>query len=173
MGLITLVLVLAFASWRWLSAIGGPSALIDQFGFWAPLVSIPIHVLLSATPFPSELIGVVNGAAYGFWIGSGLSWAGWWLGALLEYFLVRRGLQQVDEASAIRALPDWLSRYPVAHPIFLILGRQIPFGFHAVNILAALTGVSLRRQLICAAIANLPYAVLTAAGGAGLVTVHW
>ncbi len=173
LGLIVLVLVSAFACWRWLSMIGGPSALIEEFGGWAPLVSVPIHVLLSSTPFPSELVGVVNGSAYGFWIGSALSWAGWWMGALLEYSLVRCGLQEVDESSVVRKLPNWLSRYPVAHPAFLILGRQVPFGFHAVNILAALAGVSLRRQLICAGIANLPYAILTAAAGAGLVTASW
>lgn len=166
---IAVVVLVAYAAWRWLEASGGAVALRDRFGPMAPLVSIPIHVLLSATPFPSELIGVANGSAYGLWVGTLCSWIGWWCGAVLEYTLVRLGVRQVEWGAAVRRLPRWLRRFPVGHPVVLIVGRQLPFGFHAVNILAGLAGVSARRQLVCAAISNLPYAFLSAAVGAGLI----
>ncbi|MDJ0789978.1 MAG: VTT domain-containing protein [Myxococcota bacterium] len=166
------MLLVAFLTWRWLAGIGGAAALFDRFGARAPLVSIPIHVLLSATPFPSELIGVVNGSVYGLWVGALCSWVGWWCGAALEYALVRLGARQVDRDDAARHLPAWLRRFPAGHPVFLIVGRQLPFGFHAVNVLAGLAGVSVRRQLICAAVSNVPYAFFSAAVGAGLIAAR-
>jgi hypothetical protein len=77
-GLIAAVVLAGYVVWRWLEAIGGVEALFDRFGSLAPLVSIPVHVLLSATPFPSELIGVANGSVYGLWHGTICSWIGWW-----------------------------------------------------------------------------------------------
>jgi uncharacterized membrane protein YdjX (TVP38/TMEM64 family) len=168
-GLIALVVLAGYVAWRWLEMTGGVGALFDQFGPFAPLVSIPVHVLLSATPFPSELVGVANGSVYGLWLGAIYSWIGWWCGATLEYTLVRRGAREIEWTDAANHLPGWLRRFPVGHPVFLIVGRQLPFGFHAVNVLAGLAGVSPRRQLICSAISNLPYAFLSAAAGAGLI----
>ena len=168
-GTIAAVLLAGYVSWRWLEASGGAVALLERFGPLAPLVSIPIHVLLSATPVPSELVGVANGSVYGLWVGTLCSWLGWWCGAALEYSLVRLGARQARRGVAVRRLPGWLQRFPVGHPVFLIVGRQLPFGFHTVNVLAGLAGVSARRQLICAAISNLPYAFLSAAVGAGLI----
>lgn len=168
-GLIAAVVLAGYVAWRWLDAVGGVGALFDRFGSLAPLVSIPVHVLLSATPFPSELIGVANGSVYGLWHGTIYSWIGWWCGAVLEYALVRRGAREIKWTDAARRLPEWLRRFPVGHPVFLIVGRQLPFGFHTVNVLAGLAGVSPQRQLICAAISNLPYAFLSAAAGAGLI----
>jgi uncharacterized membrane protein YdjX (TVP38/TMEM64 family) len=168
-GLIALVVLAGYIAWRWLEVTGGVGALFDRFGPFAPLVSIPVHVLLSATPFPSELIGVANGSVYGLWLGTTCSWIGWWCGAALEYTLVRRGAREIEWTDAANHLPGWLRRFPVGHPVFLIVGRQLPFGFHTVNVLAGLAGVSPRRQLICSAISNLPYAFLSAAAGAGLI----
>ncbi|MDH3226935.1 MAG: VTT domain-containing protein [Thermoleophilia bacterium] len=169
---IAVVLLAAYATWRWLEATGGSVALLERFGPLAPLVSIPVHVLLSATPFPSELIGVANGSVYGLWVGALCSWIGWWCGAALEYGLVRLGARQAQWVDAVGHLPRWLRRFPVGHPVFLIVGRQLPFGFHTVNVLAGLAGVSGRRQVICAAISNVPYAFFSAALGAGLIAAR-
>jgi uncharacterized membrane protein YdjX (TVP38/TMEM64 family) len=162
------VLLAAAIAWRWLESSGGAGALPERFGRMAPFVSIPIHVLLSATPFPSELVGVANGSAYGLWAGALYSWIGWWCGAALEYGLVRLGTRQVDPGIDRGRQPRWLRRFPVGHPVFLIVGRQLPFGFHTVNILAGLGGVAPSRHLVCAAISNLPYAFFTAAAGSTL-----
>ena len=169
---IAAVVLAAYATWRWLEGIGGAVALFERFGPLAPLVSIPVHILLSATPFPSELIGVANGSVYGLWVGTLCSWVGWWCGAALEYTLVRFGARQVEWDDAARHLPGWLRRFPVGHPIFLIVGRQFPFGFHTVNVLAGLSRVSARRQMICAAVSNVPYALFSAAVGAGLIAAR-
>lgn len=169
LAMIALVLVGGYLTWRWLSAIGGPAGVADRFGSWAPLVSVPAHVLLAATPFPSELIGVANGSMYGLWIGSLYGWVGWWAGGMLLYALARRGANEVDEEAVRGRTPGWLRRFPAGHPVFMIVGRQLPFVFHAVNMIAAISGVSVRRQMILSAISNLIYAFLAAAIGTGLV----
>ena len=165
------VLFAGFWTWRWLSAVGGPTALPDRFGPLAPLVSIPAHVVLAATPFPSEIVGVANGSIYGLWAGTLYGWAAWWSAGMIVYALARRGASGVDEAALANRVPAWLQRFPVEHPAFLIVGRQLPFAFHAVNVMAAIGGVSPRRQMLLSAISNLIYAFLAAASGVGLVSI--
>lgn len=163
------VLLAGFVAWRWIESAGGAEAQLARFGSWAPLVSIPVHVLLAATPFPSELVGVANGTVYGLWLGTLYAWIGWWCGAVLEYAMVRLGARQFEFGSDRFHVPVWMRRFPVDHPLFLIVGRQLPFGFHAVNVAAGLGGVSPMRQVVCAGVANLPYAFITASAGVGLV----
>lgn len=172
-----LLLLVAYAAWRWTQSVGGPAAIRERFGLWAPLVTVPAHVALSATPFPSELIGVANGSVYGLWLGALYGWIGWWSGAMLEYLLVRRGVHggravhdTLRAERARRRLPRWVARLPVGHPLALVLVRFLPLGFHAVNVLAAVSGVSVARQATTAAISNLLFALLAAATGASLVT---
>jgi uncharacterized membrane protein YdjX (TVP38/TMEM64 family) len=168
-GSIGAVLLAGCLAWRWLESAGGAEVLLARFGSLAPLVSIPMHVVLSATPFPSELVGVASGSVYGLWLGTLYAWIGWWCGAVLEYAVVRRGTREIDLGNDRLRVPGWLQRFPVDHPLFLIVGRQLPFGFHAVNLAAAVGGVSPVRQVVCAGISNIPYAFLSAAAGAGLV----
>jgi uncharacterized membrane protein YdjX (TVP38/TMEM64 family) len=172
-GVISAVMLAGFVAWRWIESASGAEAQLARFGSWAPLVSIPVHVLLAATPFPSELVGVANGTVYGLWLGTLYAWIGWWCGAVLEYAIVRMGARQTEFVSDRLHVPAWMRRFPADHPLFLIVGRQLPFGFHAVNVAAALSGVSPMRQVVCAGVANLPYAFITAAAGAGLVAVWW
>ncbi len=171
LGLIVAVLATAFAAWRWLESVGGADTLLVRFGALAPLVSVPLHIVLSASPFPSEIVGVANGALYGIWLGTLCGWIGWCGGAMLEFSLVRLGVRYIEPNYDLGRLPLWLRRFPVGHPVFLIVGRQIPFGFHMVNVLAALADVSPTRQLICALVSNLLYAFVSAAIGTGLLAL--
>jgi uncharacterized membrane protein YdjX (TVP38/TMEM64 family) len=167
--LIVAVLVASGLTWRWLEITGGPTALADRFGPWAPLVSIPTHTLLSSTPFPSELLGVANGSTYGLWLGTLYGWVAWWSGGMIEFALARRSAHNPTTQSAESRLPTWLRRFPAGHPVVMILGRQLPFGFHAVNVMAAISGVTINRQMLLSAISNLIFAFIAAATGAGLV----
>lgn len=167
------MITIGYVVWRWISVFGGPTALSKRIGAWAPAISIPAHIVLSATPFPSELFGVTNGSIYGLFVGTIYSWIGWWCGAMVEYSLLRRGAQQTNTDAIEGRLPKWVRRFPIDHPAFLISGRFAPFGFHTVNVLAATAGVSPRHQMITAAISNLIYAFATAAVGAGLIAIGW
>lgn len=166
-----LAIVLAgYFVWHWSESLGGPSGLSQRFGNSAPLVSIPVHLLLSATPFPSETIGVANGALYGLWPGTLYGWIAWWGGSIVEFGIARCSIRPESEAQRNR-LPRWLQRIPASNPLFLIMGRLFPFGYHAVNIAAGIKQVSLKRHALCAAVANLIYSFAMSAAGAGLTSV--
>ncbi|MEM6363419.1 MAG: VTT domain-containing protein [Planctomycetota bacterium] len=153
------------------------TALVDQYGLAAITVTIPIHALIAATPlFPSDVLAIAYGGVFGYATAVLLAWIGWWLGAILEFYLVRSAhalataRAKDDELQAERRrAPAWLRRIPVAHPLFLILGRQVPWGgAHIVIIPAAIGGVTWRRFLWCSAISIVPGALLLPAIGAKL-----
>jgi uncharacterized membrane protein YdjX (TVP38/TMEM64 family) len=164
------VLLAGYLVWHWSTSLGGPAGLSQRFGTIAPLVSIPVHLLLSATPFPSETLGVANGALYGLWVGTLYGWIAWWGGSIVEYGIARRSIQPESDTQSTR-LPRWLQRVPASSPLFLIAGRLFPFGYHAVNIAAGIKQVSLRRHALCSAVANLIYAFAMSAAGVGLTCV--
>lgn len=164
------MLAAGYAVWQWSETLGGPTGLAQRFGAIAPLVSIPAHLILSATPFPSETIGVGNGALYGLWAGTLYGWVAWWGGSIVEYGIARRSIGTESEAQALR-LPRWLQRVPASNPLFLIVGRLFPFGYHAVNIAAGIKQVSLKRHALCSAVSNFIYAFAMSAAGAGLTSV--
>ena len=168
---VLVILLAGYLVWHWFESLGGPSGLAQSFGNIAPLVSVPVHLLLSATPFPSETIGVGNGALYGLWFGTLYGWIAWWGGSIVEYGIARRGIQPESETQSIR-LPRLLQHLPASNPLFLIVGRLFPFGYHAVNIAAGIKHVSLKRHALCSAVANLIYAFAMSAAGAGL-TFGW
>jgi uncharacterized membrane protein YdjX (TVP38/TMEM64 family) len=152
-----------------LEAVGGPEAIRARFGLGAAGLLVPVHAVVAVSPFPSEVIGLAYGAIYGFALGWPLNWAGWLLGALLEYGLFRRIASDVG-ATGARRLPSWLRRFPVEHPLFLIGGRLVPFGNHAVNALAGSVRVPFRRFVWASALAFLPFSALVAALGSGMVS---
>lgn len=151
-----------------LAAVGGPEAVRDRFGFAAALLLVPVHAVVAVSPFPSELIAMAHGAIYGFAIGWPLTWAGWCLGAALEYALYRRIASDVGAGGAER-LPAWLRAFPVRHPLFLVLGRLVPFGNHAVNALAGSCRVPFGRFAWASALAFIPFSALIAGIASGLV----
>lgn len=125
--------------------------------------------MLAATPFPSEVVGVANGSIYGLWQGTLFGWISWWSAAMIVYTLARHGTHDPNTGSLPARIPKWLTRLPVSHPVVLIIVRQLPFCFHAVNALAGATGVTVRRQAVTAGVSNLLYAFITAAAGAELI----
>jgi len=89
---------------------------------------------------------------------------------LLQYGLVRAGYRQPREPVVPPRRPAWLARLPIEHPAVLIIGRWLPGGAYFVNLAASTLGVSLTRQLVCAALASAPPALALAAVGARLAS---
>lgn len=53
------------------------ATVLRGFGLWTPLVSILLMVLQSVlSPLPGSLVAAANGALYGIWWGTLLSWIG-------------------------------------------------------------------------------------------------
>lgn len=157
-----------FVLQRWLTSIGGPEALPDRYGLWAPLLSVPIQAALSTAPLPSELFTVAAGSAYGWALGTAVGIAGWTCGSMIQYGLARRGSASLDVEGHFERLPRWLQRVPVGQPTFLIVGRWLPMGYHLVNIISGARRVPATRHLWTAAVGSVPGAMLWAAIGAGI-----
>lgn len=158
----------AFAIGEWVRSIGGPEVLVDRCGALAPLAMVAIQAGLAAAPFPSELFALASAAAYGWAIGSVMTWAGWTIGSMIQYALARRGAEDVDLEARVARLPAWIRRFPLDHPAFLVCVRWLPMGFHLANVAAGARGVPARRQLWIAAVGSIPGAVLWAGVGAGV-----
>jgi len=163
-------LVAAFFLERWVTAIGGPDALVARCGLAAPVAMIGIQAALSAAPFPSELFALVSAATYGWLIGSAMTWAGWTIGSMIQYGLARRGTQDLALEARAAKLPGWLRRLPLTHPAFLVCVRWFPMGFHLANVAAGARRVPVLRQLWIAALGSIPGAVLWAGVGAGVTS---
>ena len=66
------------------------AAILREFGWWTPLVSVLLMVLQSVlAPLPGSLVAAANGAIYGIWKGTLLSWVGGLAGGLVTYALGR------------------------------------------------------------------------------------
>lgn len=167
--LVAALLAVGFGISRGVEAAGGPEAIRDRFGLLAPLVSAVIHGPLAASPFPSELFALSHGALYGFWLGALAGWGGWVLGSAIEYAVLLRWRTPVAGEAMRKSLPRWLTRFPVEHPVFLIGARQLPGGYHLVNVVAPLAGVPFRRYLWCSLISQIPTALFISAVGVGLL----
>ena len=168
--LIAGLLVASVFLWNWMMSIGGPEAFREAFGWFAPAITIPIHIVLAITPFPSDLMTIANGAVYGFSYGVLLSWFAWWLAAMLEFGLGYRARKDFDLERAMGKAPGWVQAIPVDHPIFLIGLRQIPWlGGHLTAFVPGAAGVKFSRYIWCSAIAVIPGSIVMAGIGAGLV----
>jgi uncharacterized membrane protein YdjX (TVP38/TMEM64 family) len=151
-------------------SLGGPEGVRDRFGVVAPLVTGSLQLVLTPTPFPSDVICVAHGTLYGFWLAVPLNWFAWWLAALFEYAVGRRARRDFELDRHVGRLPAWLRRFPVEHPAFLILGRQVPWaGGHVTTLIPGALGVPFGRLAWCSAVSILSGAVLFAAVGAGLL----
>ncbi len=127
------------------------------------------QALLAVSPFPSQLIAIPLAALHGFWRGAFFLWCAWMLAALLQYSLARQAADDIELDAWLERAPLWLRRFPVGHPAFLILTRQLPIGPHIVNICAGALHVPLRRHLWCAAIGVVPQSVLVSGITAGVI----
>ena len=163
------LIVIAYWLTDWLESLGGPQGLKKNFGFLGPILSIPLHTVLALSPFPSGLIGIVNGTVYGFWLGSFFSWLAWYLASFIEFGFGRCLKADFDLDRWLSRAPERLKKFPVEHPAFLIGSRCIPYaGSHLATVLPGALGIRVTRFSWCTALSIIPPAMFTSAIGAGL-----
>ena len=144
----------------------GFEKIILSTGVLAPLISIAVMGLLSATPIPTDPIVILNGALFGPIIGILVSWMGNNLAAIIEYYL-GRGIGKITDFDKKRkSLPFGLGKFPADSIWFLFFGRFIPqFGGKLVSLVAGLNHVSMSRYIWTSFLSNLFGSVLLAYGG--------
>ena len=167
------ILLVAWFLMQWLRT-HDINTLRETYGFAAIAITLPTHIIMAITPFPSDLFSIANGALYGLTIGTLLSWVGWWIAALLQFGLGRRARKDFDLAEQSDKLPAFLRRFPVEHPVYLIAVRQVPWlGMHIGSFVPGAANVRWRRFLWCSAIGTFPGSLLMTAIGAGIVHFRW
>lgn len=171
-----LLVLLAISVFAWLAwvLLDIPTALAWARSLHGPipaLLLIPLQtaISLSFSPIPSDVVGIALCVVYGFTRGSFFVWLAWMFGAWIEYGLVRRIANRVDEDAARAKLPGWLQKLPVDHPAFLICGRWFPLGPHLVNSAAGAARIPLWRYTWTAAVGIAPVAIAIAAVATGLL----
>jgi uncharacterized membrane protein YdjX (TVP38/TMEM64 family) len=160
------IILIGLMIWIWISPIGvilrDQNQLLDMvqsWGKWAPLVTIPLHVLQVLTaPIPGTAIDAVNGLLFGPWLGTLYSMVGLMIGSTLAMLLSRkfgRPLMErfVDQTSIERI--DRLVERRGSLVIFLIF--LMPFlPDDAVCFLAGLTPIPILELVLIALIGRLP-----------------
>jgi uncharacterized membrane protein YdjX (TVP38/TMEM64 family) len=172
LGLLLLVVV-AFALWRW----GAP--IIDffqdqekvrdwlaQFGALGPLVSIVLNTLqVLFAPIPGQVVGLANGYLYGVFWGTVYSFIGVMLGTAIAMGLGRvLGRPVVERFVSPQHLDRWDDLAAKRGPVFLFLVFLLPlFPDDIVAFAVGLSPLSIPYMLLLAAVGRLP----------GLVVGSW
>jgi uncharacterized membrane protein YdjX (TVP38/TMEM64 family) len=162
--------VAAIVIHKWVDFEGGPRAVVERWGIWAPLVSLLLATITTMTPVGGMLISVLNGAlfplitAFALNLGSGI------LGGLGMYYLWRRGDHEFDIQSSMLALPAWFRHHATDNFVFLTLLRMVPWaGGSLADLIAGAHRVPVRTQFLSCALGYIPGSLLYALVGAGLV----
>lgn len=156
----------------WVHLEGGPEGIRERWGLAAPLVWIPMQVIVHTTPLGDFVPwSVLNGSMFGLWLGTFTTWLSWMGSASAQYAIGRRTARDLDldwDAKVAR-LPSWLRRLPISHPVFLIVARQFPLMAGPINVAAGAMRVPYARLLWTTAIGVFPPALFLAAIGVGIV----
>ncbi len=160
---ILIILFLASIIFVWLNYYDGIAVIEnikDKYGLWLLLITIPIQVILSVTPFPSEAFAFGIAILLGFKLGALSIWVAWLISAYVEYKLIQNTKKDIDLTINYKKIPSFLKRIPINSPFFLILGLYLPFGSHVVIGTAAINNINIKRLMICCAIGYTPYSLL-------------
>lgn len=143
---------------------------IPTLGIFAPVFSILIMGLLSATPIPTDPIVILNGALFGPFVGVLVSWLGNDLASVIEYFLGRSLGEVTNFEKTKKNLPFGLGRFPADSVWFLLCGRLVPqFGGKVVSLMGGFYRVPLKRYIWTAFLSNLLGSVILSVGGFSLL----
>jgi len=90
-------------------------------------LAVAIFTVVAAAPFSvTDALAVMNGAIFGPFYGSIVNAIGLVLAALLGYWINRRASHMMEIDSYLKRLPNWVKRFPVGSPAFLLAVRIIP-----------------------------------------------
>ncbi|HEY1428184.1 MAG TPA: VTT domain-containing protein [Candidatus Tumulicola sp.] len=100
---------------------------IRAIGPLAYPLGILIFALVASAPFSvTDALAIMNGAIYGPFGGTLVDVIGLVLAAMLGYWVNMRASKMLDLPAYLERLPDWVKRFPVGSPAFLIAVRVIP-----------------------------------------------
>ena len=145
-------------------------ALVDSYGIWSRLIFIGMVVLQVVVAFiPGEPIELAAGYAFGFIEGTLLTLAGFLIGSLLVFLLVKKyGVKLVevffsaDKINSFSFLKNPKKTKAIAFILMLIPGTPKDF----LSYFAGLTQLSLKTWMLIVAVGRLPSLITSTATGA-------
>jgi len=135
------------------------AAILREFGWWTPLVSVLLMVLQSVlAPLPGSLIAAANGAIYGIWKGTLLSWVGGMAGGLVTYALGRWLDTVIAHRWKATPLRQRLTEVGVSRGFWIVLiARMTPIiSLDFIGYLAGITRMPLLSYTLANAIGIIP-----------------
>jgi uncharacterized membrane protein YdjX (TVP38/TMEM64 family) len=100
---------------------------IRAIGPLAYPLGILVFALVASAPFSvTDALAIMNGAIYGPVGGTVVDVIGLVLAAMLGYWVNMRASKLLDLHAYLERLPEWVKRFPVGSPAFLIAVRVIP-----------------------------------------------
>ena len=159
--------------WQTVTSAERLQVFFGSFGLWAPIVFALIQaaqVVVSAVPaVPIRLAGV---AAFGPWIGFGLSLSGAVAGSVAAFLLgCRLGRPVVERIVGEKVLERYADEMsPDGLWVLVALMVPLPAGGDVVCSVAGLSKMSLRRFTVIVFLGRIPYTALAVLTALGLTT---
>ncbi len=136
-----------------------------------PTTAVPIagviFAFVAAAPFSvTDALAIMNGAIFGPFWGTIIN-AGGIIGAgFIGYWINRRASHLLDVEAAVKRLPNWVKRFRVGSPMFLIAVRIIPgFGGTVATATAAAFRVPVWIHVLTMSVVAIPICTLLAIFG--------
>ncbi len=105
----------------------GVEQMLQTIGWLAYPLAIGLFTIVASAPFSvTDALAVMNGVLFGPLWGSVINAIGIVCAAIVGYMLARRTSHLLELERHIEKLPDWIKRYRVGSPAFLITLRIIP-----------------------------------------------
>ncbi len=138
-----------------------------QLGSLAIPVAVLVMVVVASAPFSvTDALAIMNGVVFGPILGSAINAVGLAVAAVVAYLIALRTNKLLDVEQQLDRLPNWIKRWPVASPMFLILVRLLPgIGGTVATQTAAAYRVSLWTQIWTKCIVAVPIATVLAIFG--------
>ncbi len=145
-------------------------ALVDAYGIWGRLIFVGMVVVQILFAFiPGEPIELLAGYTFGFWEGTLLTLAGFLIGSILVFLLVRKyGVKLVevffplDKINQFSFLKNPEKTKTLAFLLMLIPGTPKDF----LSYFAGLTQISLGSWVVIVVVGRLPSLITSTATGA-------
>ena len=147
---------------------------IEQSGGWMYVLAPLFMIVVAILPIPAEIPAMLNGMIFGAWVGSGITWGGGLVGAIVSFELARHFGRPLAQRVVSPAALEKADRAvcSVGWPGLLTL-RLIPtVAFTLVNWAAGFTPI--KRWTFCwtTAVGILPGAVVFTVTGMGLGALY-
>lgn len=134
---------------------------VMSFGWIAPGMYLVIFAFRPFVLFPSSLLGVVGGLAFGFWYGFLLTLIGTTIGAVLSFLAVRKLGFSFGKLPSSEKYDGLRKQIESKGLIILLTLRLIPFlHFELVTYLSAVSSIRFRDYIIATLLGVVPGAFI-------------